>query len=669
MPFRRTALSLLLPLAAFGALPSTTALAQDRFHATRSPELVEKAHEIELRMDYGHAELTVQRTMFNGASRHDQAIYHIEIPFGAVATGLRTQAIQNGQPVWFKGELMEAEAAAAKYKELTGLGGYYPKDPALLSWRHQQLLALQVFPVEPKKPKVVEYTLHMPTKYLEGRDEIQLPKMGSDKIAAQLVVRSTSTEDKLLIDGKSVESGTKITLDKEEGVTIALKRAYPQRIDGLFASVPFAKNRVLNHFRIEAAEKLSETPKGAYIVVVIDASRSLNEQEIAAEKAAAQAYLSHFRDAHVEVITFDRRPHERFSGFSPVSKVLKDWGNLKIERHNGSAVDDALARADSLLAKAPAQAAKRVVLFTDLRTRTQITPERTRARISKSGALLHIGVLGAGQASLQRDDEHPWMKLVKPTGGLVWNAFASTDPGDAELMRGVYEELARPLRIDTLKIKAQGIPDEELFTPPVLNEGEGFEDLRIVARQIPWVELSGLMWSKPVKRMITPDPREGKLWSALVFGSELLNELSEQEMMPLAKLGGAVSPVTSYLAIEPGVRPSTEGLIPEETFMSGGLGLSGVGEGGGGRGSGIGLGLPDREGFLTKTLQEKWKGCKGQGPVTLKIQSTLVEIADVQVSGSGKKNAAALSCLEEESWGIELPPMFSDAWQEFQIQL
>ena len=31
-------------------------------------------------------------------------------------------------------------------QELTGIGGYYPKDPALLSWRAQGQLALQVFP-------------------------------------------------------------------------------------------------------------------------------------------------------------------------------------------------------------------------------------------------------------------------------------------------------------------------------------------------------------------------------------------------------------------------------------------------------------------------------------------------------------------------------------------
>ena len=47
------------------------------------------------------------------------------------------------------------------------------------------------------------------------------------------------------------------------------------------------------------------------------------------------------------------------------------------------------------------------------------------------------------------------------------------------------------------------------------------------------------------------DADAAKRWAALVFGSHLLSTLSEDEMMVLARHGGAVSPVTSYLAIEP----------------------------------------------------------------------------------------------------------------------
>ena len=41
--------------------------------------------------------------------------------------GLRTLALKNGKPHWYAGELMEAEAAAAKYQELTGIGGGLPQ--------------------------------------------------------------------------------------------------------------------------------------------------------------------------------------------------------------------------------------------------------------------------------------------------------------------------------------------------------------------------------------------------------------------------------------------------------------------------------------------------------------------------------------------------------------
>jgi hypothetical protein len=90
-----------------------------------------------------HAELVVHRSFWNGANASDQATLYIELPEGAVATRLRTRGIGPNAP-WFEGELLEAEEAARRYQELTGLGGYYPKDPALLSWRGQRHLALQV---------------------------------------------------------------------------------------------------------------------------------------------------------------------------------------------------------------------------------------------------------------------------------------------------------------------------------------------------------------------------------------------------------------------------------------------------------------------------------------------------------------------------------------------
>ena len=94
----------------------------------------------------------------------------------------------------------------------------------------------------------------------------------------------------------------------------------------------------------------------------------------------------------------------------------------------------------------------------------------------------------------------------------------------------------------------------------MLDEGQGIASLQIARDVAPWLEITGELWARPMRVRLAPDAAVSRLWSALVFGSDVMDELSEQEMMVLARHGGAVSPVTSYLAVEPGVRPSTEGI-------------------------------------------------------------------------------------------------------------
>jgi hypothetical protein len=239
-------------------------------------------------------------------------------------------------------------------------------------------------------------------------------------------------------------------------------------------------------------------------------------------------------------------------------------------------------------------------------------------------------------------------------------------------MSVTYEELARPLRLDHVKVSVPGVTLDEHFFPSVLDEGQGIEDLRIEKKQVPWVEVTGELWSRPVRRVLMPDDAEGRLWSALVFGSHLFDQLTEEEMMPLARRGQAVTPVTSYLAIEPGVRPSTEGLDFGETFGVGGLGLSGVGEGGGGSGMGFGSSGRNAAGFLHKELEQAYRACGGapraDRPLPVKIETTLREIVDVRVGRAGPTSAAE-RCLEEAAWAIDLPAMFFLDFEDFVIEL
>src|SRR5262249_30063247 len=153
----------------------------------------------------------------------------------------------------------------------------------------------------------------------------------------------------------------------------------------------------------------------------------------------------------------------------------------------------------------------------------ELTPESIRGIAGRSGAVVHLGIVHAGWPEVVRvEDTDPWAKAIRPTGGVVWEAHAMDGADAAARMTEVYEEWARPLRIDRLKISVPGIAPDSLDYPERLDEGEGVEELRIAERQSPWVDVQGELWSTPVRKMLMPDEEEGRLWSALVFGSPLL---------------------------------------------------------------------------------------------------------------------------------------------------
>lgn len=663
MPSKTFAAAPLLAPAALALSMITSAARAEDVRGTRSDKLVEKEHTIRIVIDRDHAVLTAKRTVYNGGPRFDQAMFHLDVPPEAVATGLRSLGAKDGKPIWFEGELMEAEAAAAKYRELTGIGGYYPKDPALLSWRNQSLLFLQVFPCAPAQPKTVEITYVMPVRYAGGRYHVKLPAMGTTALRPVATVATPRAGDQIFVDGAPLRKSSSVKLDKE--IDLALAASGMEPLSGVLASVAVSRAHNLARFHIDAAPKLSSAPKRAHVVVVLDTSRSRSDDDIIASIGAARATLAHLPDAKVELLTFDRRVAHRYGTFVKAASALDDWATYQPKRGNGSALDEALAEADRMLAKLPATTPKRILLLSDLLTRSKVTPASLKGALvsGAGGALLHIGVVREDEPRLTRNDDHEYAPLALATKGVLWEGGASRAPVDASAMRRVFEEWARPVRVHHVAVRADGLPDGALDVKETLDEGEGFEDLQLPKKLVSKVELTGQLWGENVQRTLLPSEEEGDLWSALVFGSPVLHQLSEQEMMVLAVRGHAVSPVTSLLAIEPGVRPSTEGL--------------GVGEGGGGRGEGIGLGSIgtlgrgagvtfDKGLFLKRELARVAQTCNVvKRKVKVVIESTRDEIADVtSVSVAGAPSFEG--CVREGMWGVELSPHFVadlDTWE------
>lgn len=668
MGLRRVVAALGLGLFVFaGSVPARA----DTVEGTRF-DVVERAHSVEVRLEHGHATLVVTRVVENPGGRSDQALFHLDLPEGAVATRLRTAGVgRDGQPIWFEGELMEAEAAAKKYQELTGIGGYYPKDPALLSWRSQQHLALQVFPVPARSTKTIEYTLRMPMAYEEGKYVLRLPKLGTTELPARVRFVAADPNETVLVNGVGVTAGSSLVASRDLEVHLRPRPLAPASpaaaIDGALSSTAFARDRVLVHARIDVAPRLGQVPANAAVVVLIDASVSMRD-DLPSAITAASAYLGHLPpSASVEVMTFDRAVHSPFGGAMSARDAISRLSSFSPTPANGSQVDEALARADAKLALTPAPAsARRILLLTDLRTRESLTAERFGRRTLASGALLHLASVHSGLARVSRDDESAWATLPRATGGLYWNAWCDVRASATD--RKVFEEWARPVRID--KLKVTGLP-ADFVAPEMLLEGQGLEHLRIETAPVAAVVLEGELWSRPMRWSTTASEAEGRRWSGLVFGSPLLPALSEREQMTLALAGRAVSPVTSYLAIEPGVRPSTEGL---ET---------GEGAGGGGRAEGIGLGnigtighagggpgsTFDPQAFLDRELATAARACMVDPAlgVTAKLESTIDEIVDVRdVALTPTRDAVKETCVRERLWQVTLPSDFKtdhESWQ------
>ena len=623
-------------------------------------DLTEKAHDVVVVVDRGFATLTVRRTVANSGPRSDQALFWIDVPTSAVATRLRTAGVDAaGKTVWFEGDLLDAEEAASKYHELTGIGGYYPKDPALLSWKSQGALALQVFPVLSRASKTVEYTLEMPMRYEDGAYRMEIPPLGTKERPATVRALPAHPEDRLRINGVSATSAK---VESLQSIELELQPTPGRRITGGLAEVSLAADRVLFHGYVDAAPRLSEVPAQAAIAIVLDTSKSM-EDRVTLAVAASRAYLSSFPRAEVTILTFDRRVGTPLGTALSVPEAVARLQGFAPRLENGSQVDEAIVRADRVLA-ASSTGARRMLVLTDLLTRAALTPDKLAALSLKSGAVVHVATVEPGDAStLERDDDDAWAALPRRTGGVLWHA--ETSESDRTAPR-VFEEWARPVRVDHLRVN--GFP--EYFSPPdALAEGSGVEYLTVASRLTERISIEGELWSSPVKFAVTSSPAEERRWSALVFGSTILDQLTEPEQRVLAMRGGAVSPVTSYLAVEPGVRPAVEGLEDEV----------GAGEGGGGVGDGVGLGSfggighgaapPDPQAFLDRELRLAWMRCGGRGGARVDLESTRAEVVAVVADALSSPDPKAASCIREAAWALDLPRSFSQTHASWSVHV
>lgn len=807
---------LVLALAALAAAaPRASA---DQLESALGQPLTEVSHAVEVSVKDGVAIYKVRRVFANAGTVADEARLDIDLPYGGAATGLRIRARDR----WYDGELMEAEAAARLYHELTGRGIWKPKDPALLYWRWADKLALQVFPVLPGATSTVEYTLTVPTRYRGGRVVLSYPRLGEEAdphLAVPVFTVKPGWGDAttaILVDGVRAAPDTPLVLarpttppwlaaigpaenasyvssviaiaDDHEAaartfktarVTIDLEHTYrgdvridlypPGATDGIaifdgsgggdndvrgsfdvtlpaktptagawrlvvsdhaaldagtleswtlalgdgklvteasadtpifvpdapendadggvatialapppidavatrYGRVVASKQHAFARLEVDAAPELRPLPRKPQVVFAIDASHSMGPAGIDGQLAVARAYLTHVPDAEVEVVTYRRAAARVFDEFIPAA----DWDRrIALARSagrftpgNGSALDEGARVAAAALAGR--KGALRLVVTTDnrLRGRWDNALALAALRAAPAGAVLHVvePQLGHATAELTRDDTHSLAPIALAHHG-IGATVAFDDAHDKKLPPTVLG-LVRPVRVDQFAVHgldlAKGHYDATV--PDVLDEGAGFRIVVDAATAPTEVELTGMIWGDRFRRVVGADAAFGKAAAAWVFSEDDHHALSPEEMMTVALLGRAVSPVTSYVAFEPGTRPSTIGL--ERT---------GVGFGSGAGHGGLAMRManavvrvaPDPMKLLTGAVRrcvETHQPAAGWS-VALTMESTSDEVVDV-VPGAGADSPIGV-CLVEAVWALRLDASFDRARERFDLR-
>ncbi len=662
--------TLLLAAAGFGGLLCVQAARADWLSSTLGEPVAEVSHTVDVRVRDGVATFTVQRVFGNSGERPDEAVVGIDLPEGAAATGLRIRA----RSQWYRGELLEAETAARRYEELTGMGAFELKDPALLRWESAQSLTLQVFPVPAGGASTVEYTLSAPLRYAKGMYWLDYPTAIADGAVATPVVRVDpgfgDARTPVRVDGIPVTPGAAVVLgtgadqpepaDGDEGYPIAIAPGPIDVVAGRLGRVVASKRTELSRLDIDAAPTLAPLPAHPSVVFVVDASYSVDTDGLDAQLAVARAYLSHVPDARVEVVVYRRTATRLFGEFIEAARfesaLERATGIGRLELGNGSHLDEGIALSARLLRGR--KGATRVVAFTDdgLRTAFDVARTARALRRAPAGTVAHVVSATAGTVPAEwRDDDHRLAAIARATGGIY--AEMHTGDDEPEALAAVTLGLVRPIRIDHFDI--EGLPEDETGErPDSLPEGEGYRYAAVVPRAPTRVVVRGQLWSRPFSRTVRTTAAFDRATAALAFGTDMHESLDEAEIMRVARFGRAVSPVTSYLAIEPGVRPSREG-IDRDGFGGIGSGAYGVGIGlaGSGRGGGGATIRPD----LKAQLKPAVRRCLAEHPqpagwsIALGIETTGTEIVDVAATGA----SAFGTCVHEGVWRTRLVGAFA----------
>ncbi|MCE9574223.1 MAG: proprotein convertase P-domain-containing protein [Deltaproteobacteria bacterium] len=452
----------------------------------------------------------------------------------------------------------------------------------------------------------------------------------------------------------------------EGGVaTVAIEPPPMTMLAARLGKVVASSQHAFSRLELDVAPQLVPTPKHAQVVFVVDASYSIGLEALRGQLDVLQAYATHVPDAEIEVVTYRRHATRVFGSFVPAAKLVTAIADAQARGAfalgNGSALDEGARLATSLLRdrKGP----RRIVLATDQLVRSALTEPLAQAALAAlpKDVVVHVivpAVDGDDRPQLDRHDDAPFAALATQHHGIDVTVTGLPARTIKELAPPVLE-LVRPTRLEKAAVTGFALDSD------VLHEGAGVRlMIDTLAKPAPdRVTLTGTLWSDPYRKVIPVGAPFSIATAAFVFGADEYHDLSEAEQMVVALKGRAVSPVTSYVAAEPGTRPSTIGLLRGGLLGHGSYGTVGHGYGGGGM---TARHKPDFRRLIDTAACVASVKPTAPWSATLEIETTRHELVDAQPDA----HSPMADCLVETAWNLRLDPgMFPLEHESFTVEL
>lgn len=587
---------------------------------------------VEIRLQKHRAVIEVIRNVAKGGPT--------EVLFspGVVAVGLDAWLPNGDSGQWLTGNLVARSAQGTHDLDTLQRG-----DLARLTWMAQGKFALRV-----SEARTVAYRFALPMHYQLGRHWLELDPLPRLAAGEKVMVRADSGV--LFVDGRAVDSPSFIDPARSHRLE---QSSVASEIEGELGAMAISDSQAFVSYRFDLPPRLSSIPDSARVIVILDTSLSMGGDGVEGARAAAAAFAGHWdgSDAGVSVLSYSRKVKHLTQGFVDGARAQATIQNANLELGNGSEMKEALEEAARLLKDASPEAARRILLLTDLHTKKALDPLELR-RLLPARTVLHVATIKKGSPQLQRVDANKrWAGLPRATGGLLWLATTDTEDNGADERSNVFEEWARPVRIDNVRLLGDGV--NSLWNG-VLREGEGFEQEEMGSKRIESVDLVGELWATQIGKSLTLSGSYTKARAALAIGI-LGDSLQPDELLALARAGEAVSSMTGFVVRNSRGTQAARNLV-SQVYRSSRTPSVRQGSGSGSSGRPI----YDYVELLKATVLPIAAACGVVVPTNIDVESTLSEIVAVEVAPRFARplETSKRDCLVEGIWAARLPKAF-----------